>query len=283
MALGSEEDFHVEPGKVPDQPSAGFDRLFEPCLFNCNTPIEEDFDRPLLVAGEFPYLQPAGVGGSFPIDIARVVVGFVGSDGVEFMPESARKGFEFACEVVECKFRGVMGVDGRVDGGFAAQRDGGGFTEESEGKMSGKDEEIFLVTAPVREGNFDLGLDGLASRDERKVDGTSQDRRLVGERVAAARELDREGRQQDFQVAKADFGGRGRTGRNVFREEQFQFQTGEDESAEKAGNQQKRQHGGKDQEEQIIGGEERSGPGGCEGDREEPARAGDPVPDSAAQ
>ena len=74
-----------------------FDRGFKPgALIGGGVEVEEDDDHLIFVAGEFANLQRAGVRGGFPIDVARALQNFVGTDAVEIVTRAATPGFDLA-------------------------------------------------------------------------------------------------------------------------------------------------------------------------------------------
>src|ERR1035437_6299236 len=245
-------------GEPPRQKRAAIDGALEPGVEReRNVTVEEHFDGLFLFAREFADLQGAHVGGSFPIDMAGALQDFVGADAIEVLAQAAGMGLDLAIdpepEIVE--------AGGGVQGG------GEGETVLAIGPAPGE---------PHFDGLFQRGVAG----DQREIDSG-----LERGTVRALNGLHTNGERwhQPLLVAHEELAGHVAAGGDVFGNQEIQFEPCQAQPAHETRDQQRGEHGGHNQEQQIVGRREGGEADRQDGQYEEQSGARDLVTNAAGE
>jgi len=238
-------------GEAPGKERAAIDGIFEPGIeFGRDVAIEKDLDGLFLFASELAHLEGSDVGGGFPIDVAGAFQGFVGADAVEIAAQPAVMGFDFAGDSGQKIVEAGLGIDGRVDHHFAAQRDQSGAFEEAEGEGGGKGEAVLTVGAAVREEHLDGFFDRGAAGDQGKVNAGAEGGALG---MADAFDANGKRRHQPLGIAHEEFSGDAAARGDVLGNEKIELEAGHAEAADETGDEERGEHRGHDEEEEIVG------------------------------
>src|ERR1035437_99317 len=268
-------------GEPPRQKRAAIDGALEPGVEReRNVTVEEHFDGLFLFAREFADLQGAHVGGGFPIDMAGALQDFVGADAIEVLAQAAVMGLDLAIdpeqEIVEAGVR----VQGGVDEGFAAERDARGFFQKPEGKRGGEGETVLAIGPAPGEAHFDGLLQRGVAGDQREIDSG-----LERGAVRALNGLHTNGERwhQPLLVAHEELAGHVAAGGDVFGNQEIQFEPCQAQPAHETRDQQRGEHGGHNQEQQIVGRREGGEADRQDGQYEEQSGARDLVTNAAGE
>lgn len=268
-------------GESPGEEGAAIDGVFKPVVgAGGGIEIEKDFYGLLLLTGELADLEVAGVGGGFPIDVAGAFEGFVGADAVEIATEAAVVGFDFAADAGEEILEAGLRIEGGINQDFAAKGDADGFFQESEGEAGGEREAVLAVRAAAGEAHGYGLLNNGASGDDREVDRGGEYGRCAS---LDADDVDGKRRHPGLGIADVEMGGDAAAGGDVLRKKEIEFQAGQTETADEAGDHESGEHGRQDQEEQVVGGNGGGGGHYHDATEKEQAAAGDAVPHPAQQ
>ena len=135
------------------------------------------------------------------------------------------------------------------------------------------------VGAASREADFHGLFQGGAPRNQREVHARGE--RGTG-RLADALHADRERRNHPFLIAHEDLTGHAAAGGDMLGHQKIQFQGGQAEAAHEARYQQRRHHGSRNQEHQVVGGDNGRQAYHQDAKREQQAAARNLVPDAAS-
>src|SRR5450755_3201953 len=236
----------------PGQERAAIHGVFEPFLeAGGGIQIEKQLDGLFLVASEFAHLQIARVRGSFPVHVPRALESFVGADAIEVPPQPAVMSLDLSREIGQQLLETSLCIDARINNGFPAQDHARGLFEKSEWKPGMERKVILAVFAAPRKTNLHGFLERRSAWNDGKVYRQLQHRRDV---LFHPHYVDGKRRHPKLHVAHEELRRYGAPRRHMLGNQEIQFQSGQAQAAHESRNQQRGKHGGKDQEEQVIGG-----------------------------
>lgn len=261
--LGAEGVFDVGVFEAGAEPGGGFEGAFEPGHTGFGgEEIEDDVDGDGVLLGVFADVELAVAGGGTPVDAAGGVGGEIGAEAVELVAGAGAAGLDFAFHLREEVLRVGLGFEGGVDEDVGMERDAGAAFGEAEGEAGGEFEGVVAEAAAAGEADAGVFGDGFAAGDHGEEDGL---REAVG---VDGLEAGGEAGHPTFFVADDEFGHRLFVGKEVFGRVEFDFETGEGEAVDEAGNEEGGHEGGGDEEDEIVGRQERRGARQNDGERE---------------
>ena len=203
--------------------------------------------------GVFADVELAVAGGGTPVDAAGGVGGEVGAEAVELVARAGAAGLDFAFDLREEVLCVELGFERGVDENVGMEGDAGTAFGETEGEAGGELEGVVAEAATMGEADAGVFGDGFAARDHGKKDG-------LGEAVGVdGLEAGGEAGHPTFFIADDEFGHGLFAGEEMFGRVEFDFETGEGEAVDEAGDEERGHEGGGDEEDEIVGRQERRG------------------------
>ena len=150
--LGAQADAVAGFAEAESYEGGALHRGLKPgALIGGGVEVEKNHNHLIFVAGEFANLQGTGVGGGFPIDVARAFENFVRTDTVEVVTGAATPGFDLAGYGIRERLETWARIEAGINDDVVAQGDDFAALSETEGEAGGELKGALTVTAASRE------------------------------------------------------------------------------------------------------------------------------------